>query len=80
MHLNSCGVIQEATAPYNRWQNGVAERANRTIKDMTWTMLRAENFAVDMTVYLSNKLAKSSLPKNISSFQSLYNRRPDLKP
>ena len=86
MYLNSCGVIQETTAPYSQWQNGVAERANRTIKDMARTMLIAAKlpaalwtFAMDMAVYLSNRLANSSLPKNISSYQSLYNRRPDLK-
>ena len=86
MYLNSCGVIQETTAPYSQWQNGAAERANRTIKDMARTMLIAAKlpaalwtFAMDTAVYLSNRLANSSLPDNISSYQSLYGRKPDLK-
>ena len=86
MYLNSCGVIQETTAPYSQWQNGVAERANRTIKDMARTMLIAAKlpaalwtYAMDTAVYLSNRLASSSLNNNISPYQLLYNRKPDLK-
>ena len=86
MYLNRCGIIQETTAPYSQWQNGVAERANRTIKDMARTMLIASRlpaalwtFAMDMAVYLSNRLASSSLMGNISPYQLLYDRKPDLK-
>ena len=33
------GIVHQTTAPYSPQQNGVAERKNRTLKDMMNTML-----------------------------------------
>ena len=86
MYLNSCGIIHETTAPYSQWQNGVAERANRTIKDMTRTMLIGAKlpaslwpYAMETAIYISNRLPSSSLPDNNSPYQLLYNRKPNVK-
>ena len=69
MYLNSYGIIHKTTAPYSQWQNGVAERANRTIKAMTRTMLIGAKlpaslwpYAMETSIYISNRLPSSSLP------------------
>jgi len=86
MYLNKCGIIHETSAPYSQWQNGVAERANRTIKDMARTMLIAAklpaalwSYAMEYAVYLSNRLPSKSLPDKMSPYQILFNRQSDLK-
>jgi transposase InsO family protein len=38
-HLRLCGIKHERTTPYTPQQNGLAERANRTLMDMVRSML-----------------------------------------
>nr|KAJ0219071.1 hypothetical protein LSAT_V11C300118320 [Lactuca sativa] len=39
IHFESTGIIHQTTAPYTPQQNGVAERKNRTLKEMVNSML-----------------------------------------
>ncbi len=39
--LHECGIQQQTSAPYTPQQNGVVERANRTIMECTTNMIHA---------------------------------------
>ena len=43
-YLKKKGIIHETTAPYSPDQNGVSERANRTIMDRTRAILAETGF------------------------------------
>lgn len=45
-YLERHGITHELSAPYSQWQNGIAERSNRTIKEMARAMLIASNTPV----------------------------------
>lgn len=62
-YLMTCGIEHEKTAPYTPKQNGRCERDNRTIIEMTRSMLYAKNLdeklwaeAVLCAVYLLNRM------------------------
>ncbi len=38
-YLTECGIQQQTSAPYSPQQNGVAERANRTIMECARNMM-----------------------------------------
>ncbi|KAC9449885.1 hypothetical protein E3N88_45811 [Mikania micrantha] len=59
---NECGVQRSLTAPYTPEQNGVAERKNRTVKEMMRSMIHAKGLsemfwgeAVATAVYILNR-------------------------
>ncbi len=59
--LAECGIQQQTSAPYSPQQNGVAERANRTIMECVRSMILAQGLeleiwgeAVNMAVYIKN--------------------------
>lgn len=86
IHLEQCNIRHEKSAPYAQWQNGVAERANRTIKDMARTMLIAANIpiqlwpaALRMAVYLSNRLPTTANDSNSSPYSLLFGKPTDIK-
>lgn len=61
-YLRSCGIKHETTVPHCSQQNGVAERANRTIMDKARCMLQEAGLgkhywaeAVNTAVYLKNR-------------------------
>jgi transposase InsO family protein len=60
---HKCGIQQQTSAPYTPQQNGVVERANRTIMECAKNMIRAplldlEFWAetVNTTVYIKMKV------------------------
>src|SRR5271155_4114551 len=62
IHLKGSGIIHETTAPYSPDQNGVAERANRTIMERVKSIItefkldkRLWMEIVDTVVYLKNR-------------------------
>lgn len=70
------------SSPYTPQQNGVAERAVRTINTMARALLAGSNlpiqahrYAVETACYLNNRLPTKRDP--ITPFQRLTNREPD---
>ena len=67
-YLTSHGIIHERTVPKNPQQNGVAERMNRTLLEMTRSMIHDAKVpktfwgeAVNTAAYIINRLPCSSL-------------------
>ena len=59
------GIRHEFTAPYSPQQNGIAERKNRTLKEMVNAMLISSGLSKDMwgeailmATYLLNKIPR----------------------
>ncbi|KAK1651800.1 hypothetical protein QYE76_069605, partial [Lolium multiflorum] len=53
MHLKKCGILSQLTPPGTPQRNGVSERRNRTLLDMTaaFTLNRAPSKSVETTPY-----------------------------
>lgn len=82
-YLQRHGIEHEVSAPYSQWQNGIAERSNRTIKEMARAMMLAAHVpiilwhrAVAMAVHLLNRMPTSSLPDNGIPYEKLYSKSP----
>ena len=83
--LEVSGMIREQTAPYTPEQNGVAERANRTIVGRAKAMLFAAGLsdslwgeAVHTTVYLKNQSPTSALANGMTPLELLLGEKPHL--
>ncbi|WVY95082.1 hypothetical protein V8G54_034170 [Vigna mungo] len=66
------GIIHEVIAPYTPQHNGLAERRNRTIMNMAWSLLKEKGVirelwgeAVATSVYLLNKCPTKVLPDDV---------------
>ena len=78
------GIHHEETAPYTPHQNGVAERANRTICERIRSILAETNLPKTLwaelartVVYLKNRSPTRSL-KDRTPYEALYGVKPDL--
>lgn len=76
------GIRRHLTAPYTPQQNGVVERRNRTLMEMTRSMLRAKGVpnylwgeAVRHATYLINRVPTRALT-NQTPYESLRGRKP----
>lgn len=76
------GIKQEFTVPHNPEQNGMAERMNRTLTEMTRCMLSEAKMskvywceAMMTAVDIRNVLPNSSSP-NASPFELVFKRKP----
>ncbi len=63
-----CGIQRQTSAPYSPQQNGVAERANRTIMECARSMILAQGLelefwgeAVNTAVYIKNRCPTKAL-------------------
>ena len=70
-HLKGSGIIHETTAPYSPDQNGVAERANRTIMERVKAIIAEAKLdkrlwmeIADTVVYLKNRSPTTSARRN----------------
>jgi len=82
--IAECGIQRQTSAPYSPEQNGVPERANRTIMECARSMILAQGLelefwgeAVNMAVYIKNqcppKVLNSKTPQEAWS-----GRKPDV--
>jgi hypothetical protein len=74
--LKENGITHEKTVPYSPEQNGVSERANRTLIGRAKAMMLDHNLAEEMwveairtAVYLKNQTPTSSIRKNTTPLQ-----------
>ncbi|CAL9019321.1 unnamed protein product, partial [Prunus brigantina] len=79
------GLERQLTVAYSPQQNGVAERKNRTIVEMSKTMMKEKklpyNFwgeAVNTAVYIQNRCPTKAL-ENVTPFEVFSGRKPGVK-
>lgn len=82
--LRSEGIVCQFSAPYSPQQNGVAERRNRYLKEMTMCLLLEGGLdekywgeAVLTSTYVQNRLPSRSI--GMSPFERWYGRKPSFK-
>ncbi|UYV80563.1 hypothetical protein LAZ67_19000691 [Cordylochernes scorpioides] len=82
--LNQSGIKHQLTVPYSPAQNGVAERKNRSLMEMTRCMLFDSGLpqslwaeAVTTANYLHNRIPSKATDK--TPFKLWTNRKPSLK-
>ena len=78
------GTIHEVSTPYTPEQNGLAERANRTVIEGVRTVLAQSGLphtlwceAANMVVYAHNRLL-STRDKNRTRYELFYGKKPDV--
>jgi len=82
--LHECGIQRQTSAPYTPQQNGVAERANRTIMECTRSMICAQGLdlefwaeMVNTTVYIKNQCPIKALESKTPQ-EAWTGRKPDV--
>src|SRR5947207_2374705 len=82
-HLKGSGIIHETNAPYSPDQNGVAERANRTIMERVKAIIGEAKLdkrlwmeIADTVVYLKNRTPTSAVIT--TPYERWHGRKPDL--
>ncbi len=83
--MNRNGIHHQQTCAYTPQQNGVAERMNRTLKDLIRAMLPHKNvpnalWADELctAAYIRNRVTSRSLPKNKTPFHLWVGKAPDV--
>ena len=83
-YLQSEGVRHELTVPKTPQQNGVAERLNRTLIEMTRAMLAGSNLPQNLwaetlstAVYIRNRSPTKAV-KRMTPYEALHGRKPDV--
>ncbi|KAJ9558377.1 hypothetical protein OSB04_012991 [Centaurea solstitialis] len=82
--LEKLGIAAQYTTPGSPWQNGVAERRNRTLLEMVRSMMSHANlpvslwtYAFRMAVYILNRVPSKAVPK--TPFELWKGWKPSLK-
>ncbi|KAI5354607.1 hypothetical protein L3X38_007502 [Prunus dulcis] len=83
-YCSEAGIQRQLTVAYSPKQNGVAERKNRTVIEMTKSMLHEKSLpyefwaeAVHTAVYLLNRCPSKSLEK-MTPFEAYTGRKPGI--
>ena len=85
LHICSkIGIQFQHSIPYTPQQNGVAERKNRSLKEMTTCMLESKKLAENLWVeaihvveYIQNRVPHSSMKGN-TPFEAYFGHKPDV--
>lgn len=84
VYCEKYGIKRHLTAPYSPQKNGVVERRNRTLLEITRSILKHMNMpnylwgeAVRHATYLINRVATGSL-SNKTPYEALRGRKPNL--
>ena len=79
------GIKRELTIPHTPEQNGVAERAWRTIAEMARAMLKEKSLdpswwgrAFITAAYIRNRCLSSALPDGVTPYERFTGQKPDL--
>ena len=80
------GIELRLSVPHESQTNGIAERANRSVLDMTRILLHQSRLplpfwalAMDMAVWLLNRSPTKALSGNRSPYEAYYGRKPERK-
>lgn len=83
-YCDKYGITRHLTAPYSSQQNGVVERRNRTLLEMTRSILKhmsMQNYLLGETIrhatYVINRVATRSLTVK-TPYEALRGRKPNL--
>lgn len=83
-YLSSAGILHQTTVCYTPQQNGIAERANRTLMEMARCLLMDSGLphslwseAVNTATYLRNRCPTKVL-KNCTPFECWFGRKPSV--
>uniref|UniRef100_A0A1X7U0V5 Integrase catalytic domain-containing protein n=1 Tax=Amphimedon queenslandica TaxID=400682 RepID=A0A1X7U0V5_AMPQE len=84
-HTDARGIHHELTAPYSPAQNGVSERANRTLMESARAMMANAGLpqkywaeAVSTAAYLKNKVPTRSVAEKKTPYEKWYGRKPNV--
>ena len=84
-YLRVNGIDSEVTTRYSPESNGISERLNRTLLDMSRTMLFGANLpnklwpeAMSAALYIKNRIPHSSIPSTTTPYELWYGVKPSL--
>ncbi|KAJ3515515.1 hypothetical protein NMY22_g14435 [Coprinellus aureogranulatus] len=84
-YLKQEGIHIDDIIPYHHWQNGKAERYIQTIDNTARAMLAGSLLppsywgdSVLTAQFLRNRLPTSTLPHDITPYERIFNKKPDL--
>lgn len=75
-YCTKAGIKDETSAPYAQWQNGLAERAMRTVKRAATVAVIRRNDKIAQGVPASAIPIKNEIKKRVKSAVYWYNRTP----
>ena len=82
--LQKLGIVAQYTTPGSPWQNGVAERRNRTYMEMVRSMMSHANLPISLwmdalrtAVYILNRVPSKAVPK--TPFELWKGWKPSLR-
>lgn len=83
-YLMECGIVPQYTLPRTSSQNGVAERRNRTLKDMVRSMISHSTLlkslwgeTIKTTVYILNRVPSKAVAK--TPYELWTSKKPSIR-